>query len=270
MPTATMSRSEETPHDSLRVVQLPRPRLRPHSKSPSRSPTRTESRSVHEVDSLHPAFVQNSTSEGLDEAPTGALDGRASLQDLDRSIAQASMLERELGMRAAAVSERLRQWHAEVSSWQWPGVGGPKISTGFEVPSIEERASKRRRLSEAMKEQDQVPDLGSGGKMAESDETGVQQQIGTILGEAEVEENEEYWGSCPARLVKRYQDRIDAISDGIAALGLEELEERVLGRGFGPWNFMALVIRTDANVGQMLISLRERGRLLLTKPIRAP
>lgn len=139
------------------------------------------------------------------------------------------MADRELAERTTLAFEKLQQWYAEVSLWEWPAVGRSGVSTGFEVPTMEERTSKRRKLSEDMNRGN--GDMQNRGRKLGLSGTVMQEPSKSRGAEQQTDNDEDYyWGGCPARLVKQYQDRIDAITAGIAGLDLEDLQDRVLGR----------------------------------------
>lgn len=199
---------------SSQTYQLPRPDPKPHSQSPPLQPY---------------IFLRAPPISTLEEFTGSSVsaDGRYSIGDLNLTIAQASMADQELVARTNLAFTQLQEWYAEVSSWEWPAFARPGVSTGFEVPTMEERASKRRRLSEDqnerigdMKSIVDMPDL-SGNALPEPPMLGNEEQQSV--------HDEEYWGGCPARLVKHYQDRIDAIKTGVAELDLGDLQSRVLG-----------------------------------------
>lgn len=151
----------------------------------------------------------DSTLEALTTALSAWADGQESHDALGRSVAGADPVERAVAVRVAMASKQLRRWYAEVSAWEWPVVSEAKSSTGFEVPTFEERAQKRRKISEDTHEH--IP--GSPQHSADF----------------EFLDDDEYWGGCPARLVRQRLDKIDLIKDGIDELELEDLKSRVLG-----------------------------------------
>ena len=114
-----------------------------------------------------------------------------------------------MALKAATVSERVRQWYTELSAWRWPVVSDDPKATGFELPTVEERARKRRKPSEDAEHR------------ADGLKNGGEDHLGR--------DDEEYWGGCPAQLVRQREARLEIIRDGIEQLGMEELKERVLG-----------------------------------------
>lgn len=190
-------------------VRFAHSRARGPSQSPSHSPTHRRGRSVQITD---PLLVELSPTTTL-EALTTSSSTRANEQDgsgqLRQSIARADPAERALAIRAATAAKQLRDWYAEVCAWEWPVVSHSSSSTGFEVPTIDEQASKRRKTSEATHEYVTRPH--------ESTEA------------ATWDEGEEYWGGCPAGLVVQRQTRVEAIRDGIEDLDLDDLESLILG-----------------------------------------
>ncbi len=189
-----------------------RPRV--PSRSPNRSPTRRAGKSaaIRDVDPLLADLSPTTTLEALTSTYTPS-DARGAANPLAQCVFHAMPAERAIAIRAATALKFLRQWHMELSSWDWPVVTDIKAATGFELPAMEERASKRRKMEacRAVDEQALLKPVGA-------DE------------EHDWDDNEEYWGGAPARLVKQKMDRISAIRDGIEDLEMQELERLVLGK----------------------------------------
>lgn len=220
--------SDEPQLSSSETYQLSTPRLRSSLQSPPRSPLQHDVRSSHGLESNLSELPPTPTLEGLAASSASAADGGYSVGRLDSIVAQASMADRELAARTTLASKQLRQWYAEVSSWEWPAVGRPGVSTGFEVPNKEERASKPRNFSDELNERD--GNLQGNVHMLDLNGTPMQETFKSGDGQQQTDGvEEEYWGGCPARLVEQYQDRIDAIAAGIVELDLGDLQDRVLG-----------------------------------------
>ncbi|KAI9885470.1 MAG: hypothetical protein M1823_002738 [Watsoniomyces obsoletus] len=170
------------------------------SRSSSHSPNRLRRRSM-QIDPLIGELSPNAVLEAL--ATSGTANGYGQSNPLSATLAQASSTERAIAVRAATASRSIRQWHTEVSAWEWPVVSEPP-STGFEVPSQEERARKRRKISE--------------NRSTSEVRTDGNNWI----------DNEEYWGGCPALLVRQREARIETIRTGMEELEMEELENVIL------------------------------------------
>lgn len=141
-------------------------------------------------------------------ATSGPANGYGHTTSLSATLAQASSTERALAVRAATASQRIRQWHSEVSAWEWPVICDLP-ATGFEVPSQGERARKRRKIS--------------GNR---------EQSVRTSEEPSESHdwiEDEEYWGGCPAQLVRQREARIEAIRIAMEELEMDALESAILG-----------------------------------------
>lgn len=172
-----------------------------NSRSRSRSRTRFQ-RSSHESDPLLSNLSPTSTLEALSYTDFPPAERRKASSELQESIAGASSSERALGIRAASAAKKLKEWHAEVAEWGWPGPTEGK--NGFEVPSAKV--------------------LGMGHRDAELGEHGGHEQDQ----DAGLETEQEYWGSLPGHVVEEYEERIEVIADGMEALDVDELKSHVL------------------------------------------
>jgi len=172
-----------------------------NSRSRSRSRTRFQ-RSSHESDPLLSNLSPTSTLEALSYTDFPPAETRKASSELQESIAGASSSERALGIRAASAAKKLKEWHAEVAEWGWPGPTEGK--NGFEVPSAKV--------------------LGTGHRDAELGAHGAHEQDQ----DAGLETEQEYWGSLPRHVVEEYEERIEVIADGMEALDVDELKSHVL------------------------------------------
>ncbi|KAK5136844.1 hypothetical protein LTR08_001766 [Meristemomyces frigidus] len=102
----------------------------------------------------------------------------------------ASHSERALGAKAAQACLDLRSWVRELESWEWPGT--------FDVP---EPARRRMRMS-----------------MLSS---------GTAVTASEGEDNEQ-WGSLPAKTVQTYEKRAEEVGQQLDGIDVEEMKYYVL------------------------------------------
>jgi len=209
------------------------------SPSPSRSPARGDRFSTNVLDPLLSDLSPSKTLEALSSSPTFTSNGGRS-STLQASIAVASPAQRAFAVRAALAHKKLREWSVELTSWEWPSSARlSDTSRGFRVPSWEERAAKRRRTDAVRRESWEVIMQGDGrrsvtiGKASfgatappgsELNATGDGSEVA-----AELESDDEYWGSLPARRVLEYEERIEIIKGEMDALDLEELKSQVLG-----------------------------------------
>lgn len=176
-------------------------------RSPS-SPTRRRGPSSPERRLTASELAVESSLEALTTALSAWTDGHEPSGPLSKSVAGADSVERAVAVRVAIAAKQVRQWYVEVSAWEWPVVSKTSSSTGFELPTVEERARKRRRVAKDEHE-------------------------GVILSPRPFpdfvwDDKEEYWGGCPARLAKLCQERIDVIRNAIDDLEMRDLESSVL------------------------------------------
>ncbi|KAH0534020.1 hypothetical protein FGG08_007374 [Glutinoglossum americanum] len=223
---------------------VPLRRLTTRSPSPSRSPTRGGGFTAHVLDPLLSDLSPSKTLEALSSSPTFVGNGGRS-SALQASIAVASPAQRAFAVRAALAHKKLREWSVELSSWEWPTKDGlSETSRGFQVPSWEERAAKRRRMDSGLQSQKKswgVVTHGGGG-LVTSQKASLDAVIGSSSGfgasddgddgdddvEAGLEPDDEYWGSLPAYRVLEYEERVETIKGEMEALDLEELKSQVL------------------------------------------
>ena len=107
-------------------------RPRSLSRSPSRSPVRKANFTAHEVDPLLGNLSPDSTLQALSVTEAVSPTGQQEQDLLSRSIAQATPAERALGIKAAIAGKKAREWHAELSRWEWPGRREAAQGKGFE------------------------------------------------------------------------------------------------------------------------------------------
>lgn len=161
----------------------------------------------HELDPLLANLSPTSTLEALEATEAIDPEGRASQSLLHDSVAAASTSERALGIRAALAGKKLKKWHAELTAWPWPLASSPPGS-GFRVPPQVERSIDNSRPNHEGYINKAVTDSGS-------------------VYDLDQAEDEEYWGSLPAKLVREYENRIEEIAEDMEALGVEELKDYV-------------------------------------------
>lgn len=161
----------------------------------------------HELDPLLANLSPTSTLDALEATEAIDPDGRASQSLLHDSVAAASPSERALGIRAALAGKKLKKWHAELVAWQWP-LASSSPGSGFRPPpQVEHRIDNSRPNHEGYINK-AVTDSGS-------------------VYDLDQAEDEEYWGSLPAKLVREYENRIEEIAEDMEALGVEELKDYV-------------------------------------------
>ena len=199
--TANMSHKHSTTLDPI-PRRLPPAQYSSDSRSRSQSRTRFQRSSAHDSDPLLSNLSPTSTLEALSYTDFRPDETRKASSELRESIASASSSERALGIRAASAGKKLKEWHAEVAGWAWPGPTEGK--NGFEVPSAQEHGTGRE-------------DAG----------LGVNGDHGQDL-HAGPDREQEFWGSLRRDVVEEYEERIEAIADGMEALDVEELKSHVL------------------------------------------
>lgn len=161
----------------------------------------------HELDPLLANLSPTSTLEALEATEAIDPEGRASQSLLHDSVAAASTSERALGIRAALAGKKLKKWHAELTAWPWP-LASSSPGSGFRVPTQVERSIDNSRPNHEGYINKAVTDSGS-------------------VYDLDQAEDEEYWGSLPAKLVREYENRIEEIAEDMEALGVEELKDYV-------------------------------------------
>ena len=176
----------------LPTMLLPSNYSRSCSRSSSRSPER-RLRLSHGFDPLLGNLSPESTIAAFSAINAVPKDEKEAHEILVRSISKVSTDERAFGIRAAVAAQKLREWYKEVQGWVWPkGVDG-HAGRGF------------------------LPPLGKA-----INQTRCCRDLDRIAPETQ------YLGSLPEELVRKYEDRIDEIRDGMDSLDVEELKEHVL------------------------------------------
>ena len=110
---------------------------RSKSRSPSRSPVRKAQFTAHEVDPLLSNLSPDSTLKALAQTDAVSPTGRHAQDLLTQSITAASTSERALGIKAAVAGKKVREWHTELSNWEWPSKEEAGRGKGFERPQKE-------------------------------------------------------------------------------------------------------------------------------------
>lgn len=213
-----------------------------HNRSPSHSPTRAYRQHYLENDPLLSRLSPSRTLAVL----LGA-ERQSPNDPLHASISLASPSERAFAVKAAVAHKKLRQWEEELSAWQWPAG-----STCFLTPSLEERASKRRRIAEEC--HSSLPqnnlntsqnDLAASGSASDARE--ARNAAAVTLPEAD--DDEVYWGSLPAKTVVDRESRIDTIRNEIDELEISDLKNQVLSK----FNVFLCLITSPCTVTVSLI-----------------
>ena len=101
--------------------------------------------------------------------------------------------ERDLGTRVAKAAQRLKGWCAEIEQWGWTG--------GFEQPSEEDKAKRRRSLEARLAEHVANPEA-----------------LAPL----------EYYGSLLAADLEQHEARLDDMSEELLNMDVDELKEYVL------------------------------------------
>jgi hypothetical protein len=139
-----------------------------------------------------------------DLSPATTLEAFTSVSGtLKASIEAASPTQRAFGIRAAVASKKIQEWKTELSAWSWPNNN----SEGFEIPS-----AKRRKVSNGNFDNHQT------------------EEVQGFREDNQFSDKEEYWGSLPAADVRRYESRIEEISEDMEDLNVEEIKSQVLER----------------------------------------
>lgn len=180
---------------------IPTLRLTPsQSRVRSRSPSRSPERKTHfynnsDFDPLLSSLSPESTLKALSATDT-VLSGEKAAQDiLSQSIARVSPGDRALGIRAALATQKLKGWYIEVLSWKWPQKRDAALGKGFLAPNATGAASS---------------------------------PMTTKISTNDVEDEHDYLGYLPVKLVQAYEDRAEEIKDGMEDLDVDELKEHVL------------------------------------------
>nr|POE83325.1 hypothetical protein CFP56_69331 [Quercus suber] len=181
------------------AMALPNPAFNPpllssnkpgqHARSPSRSPLRP----VRDFDPLLRDLSPTSTLR-LFAAESHQPGFR---HDPSFDLAALSASQRSLGTQAAQLCLNLRSWVRELDTWKWPGT--------FEPPEL---GRKKVRTSSMHSETTSPAPVSP-----EAQYTGYEL---------------EHWGSMPARLVQRYEQRIAEITEQVDTIEVEELKDYVL------------------------------------------
>ncbi|KAI9838450.1 MAG: hypothetical protein M1837_002472 [Sclerophora amabilis] len=147
---------------------------------------------------------------------------------LGASIARATPAERDFAYRAATASQKLQTWCDELSSWEWPAKGSSAGAGVFETIDGHGRLRNHQEMldcgksigaGEGPNELEKATGLGSNVQAKETSQRN---------GIAEKEEEEEYWGSLPARMVRDRDARIGIIEENLENLDLGELKNQAL------------------------------------------
>lgn len=178
------------------ALRLPRAHTRSHSRASSRSPERRSLFFIHELDPLLNNLSPQSTLQALSTIDSVPTDEKTAQDLLAKSIAEVSTAERALGIRAAVAAQKLREWHLEITSWDWPSGADVRLGKGF-IPPVKRGDNTAVKLHES-------PSAAREDFM------------------------DDYLGSLPVTLVENYVSRIDEIKDSMDALDVDELKEHVL------------------------------------------
>ena len=195
----------------------------------SRSPSRSPSRRhTHDLDPLLRDLSPSATLRAFLADPHDL--GASDFTDPIRHLQTTSRSERALGVTAAQACLDVRSWTQEMEVWEWPGT--------FEFP---EPARKKMRMSSL--------------------------SYNTIA-TARSSDDEDYWGSLPAKMVQAYEQRMDEISQGLSDIDVEGLKDYVLFSHNGQDSAPASRDGTNDNSGGMANMRRlEDSTALITATI---
>ncbi|OAX84960.1 hypothetical protein ACJ72_00662 [Emergomyces africanus] len=126
-PSRLRTPSSSPPRSPTRT----RTRTRSSSRSHSRSPDRNFSSLIRSSDPLLANLSPESTLSALSATDAVRTNGKAAEGIFSKAIAEASTAERTLAVRAAVAGQNLKQWHAEVLSWEWPQKQHAALGKGF-------------------------------------------------------------------------------------------------------------------------------------------
>jgi hypothetical protein len=162
--------------------------VRAHSRSPSRSPIHKTEFIAHELDPLLGNLSPESTLQAFSATETPSTNRHLGQDRLRAIIANASTVERALGIKAALAAQKVRQWLTEINRWHWPDPKASTFGAGFVPPAGNEIRGRSAGFHE---------DLS-------------------------------YMGSLRVDTVRQYEARIEEIKDSLEALDVEDLKEHVL------------------------------------------
>ena len=169
-------------------TQLRPSSVRERSRSPSRSPIRKAQFNARELDPLLDNLSSDATLKALSLNDAVTADQYAKHDALTRSIARASDTERAFGIKASLAAKKIREWHTEVTQWQWVSEKDCRKGKGFLVPP-------------------------------QDSEHGLQPLVAS---------SDAFLGCLPRNLLQRYETRLEEIKDGMEALDVEELKDYIL------------------------------------------
>src|SRR5690625_3033001 len=130
------------------ALRLPRAHTRSHSRASSRSPERKSLFFTHELDPLLKNLSPQSTLQALSTIDSVPTNEKTAQDLLAKSIAEVSTAERALGIRAAVAAQKLREWHLELTSWDWPSGADVRLGKGF-IPPVKRGDNTAVKLHES-------------------------------------------------------------------------------------------------------------------------
>src|SRR5262249_45586857 len=93
-----------------------------HSRSPSRSPVRKAAFTAKVLDPLLGNLSPETTLQALSITDALSSTNAPPKNELSKIIDRATAPQRVFGIKAALAAQKVRQWCAELSSWQWPNA----------------------------------------------------------------------------------------------------------------------------------------------------
>ena len=180
-----------------------RQRLLP-SPSPSRSPSQRQHFTSQDLNPLLSDPSTSSTLEALQANDLVQRGGKAGNSFLQESVATASPSERAWGIKAALAGKKVREWHADIRGWVWPGFDQPLLEgpTKGRTQHRHEGHIDRDSSTEAIRSSGTYP---PGKKIT---------------------------GFLSSTLIKEYEECIEIIRDGMETLEIEDLKDYVRNAHF--------------------------------------
>lgn len=170
----------------------PRERLSVHS--PVKSPGRRQGWTQLPTHPLLRDLSPTSTLEALESTEATVTGSAGQKHALLQSIAQMPISDRTWGIKAALAGKKVRAWFKEVSDWRWPST---ESWEGYLSP-VQHQDETARNVS--------LEELG-------------------LSAAVESWEDESYFGSLPARILHRYQRRIEEIRNDMDTLEIEDVKD---------------------------------------------
>ncbi|KAI9665718.1 MAG: hypothetical protein M1821_003652 [Bathelium mastoideum] len=134
-------------------------------------------------------------------------------------IQTASPAEKAFGVRCARTASQLRAWCWELEAWDWSG--------SFEVPSLEQRTAKKRRV-QTVDDDVSGKDADTYGRIQGSDNPKSFASSSGMDDDDGEESNGVYWGSLEASQAQHHEKRVDEIQEQLDDMDVEDLKNHLL------------------------------------------